>query len=89
MTFPSKVFTYLTAGLMVISSKASGVETVCGSACLYYEEETPQSLAAAMKEVIEHFSAVRQKLNVTAIYERYSMEATVPRLKRLLNAIGW
>ena len=89
VTFPSKVFTYLSAGLLVISSKACGVEAVCGNACLYFEEETPQSLAAAMKEVIEHFSAVRQKLDRSAICERYSLEATTVRMKRLLNAIGW
>jgi glycosyltransferase involved in cell wall biosynthesis len=88
VTFPSKVFTYLTAGLMVISSKASGVEAVCGNACLYYEEETPQSLAAVMQEVIEHFSAVRQKLDRTAICGRYSPAATTMRVRRLLKAMG-
>ena len=88
VTFPSKVFTYLSAGLLVISSKACGVEPVCGNACLYYEEETPQSLAAAVKEVIEHFPAVREKLDLSEVYERYSFEATTVRLKRLLNVIG-
>ncbi|MGD0351475.1 MAG: glycosyltransferase [Verrucomicrobiota bacterium] len=89
VTFPSKVFTYLTAGLMIISTKASGVETVCGNACLYYEEETPQSLAAVMKEVIEHFSAIRQKLDRSPICSRYSPEATTVRLQHWLKAIGW
>jgi glycosyltransferase involved in cell wall biosynthesis len=88
VTFPSKVFTYLSAGLLVISSKAGCVEQICGNACWYYEEETPQSLGAAMKEVIEHFPAVREKLDLSEVYERYSVEATTVRLKRLLNAIG-
>ncbi len=89
VTFPSKVFTYLAAGLMVISSKASGVELVCGNACLYYEEETPQSLAAVMKEVIEHFSTVRQELDRSMTCKRYSLEATTLRLQRWLKAIDW
>ncbi len=89
MTFPTKTFTYLSAGLLVISSKASSVEPVCGNACLYYNEETPQSLAAAMKEVIEHFPSVRQRLNPSEVCKRYSVEATVLRLKHLLNAIKW
>jgi glycosyltransferase involved in cell wall biosynthesis len=88
VTFPSKVFTYLSAGLLVISSKASAMEQICGNACLYYDEETPQSLAAAMREVIEHFSAVRQNLDRSVICQRYSLEATTVRVKRLLNAVG-
>jgi glycosyltransferase involved in cell wall biosynthesis len=89
VTFPSKVFTYLAAGLLVVSSRASGVEAVCGAACLYYAEETPASLAAALKTVIENFSAVRQKLDVSAVFERYTPEATTLRVKRLLLAAGF
>jgi glycosyltransferase involved in cell wall biosynthesis len=88
VTFPSKVFTYLSTGLLVISSRAGCVEQICGNACFYYEEETPQSLAAAMKEVIEHFSAIRQKLNLSAVHKRYSFEATAARVRRMLQTIG-
>jgi glycosyltransferase involved in cell wall biosynthesis len=88
VTFPSKVFTYLSAGLLVISSKAGCVEQICGNACFYYEGETPQALAAAMKEVIEHFPAVRQKLNLAAVHERYSFEATAMRLRQMFKTIG-
>jgi glycosyltransferase involved in cell wall biosynthesis len=87
VTFPSKVFTYSSAGLPIISSKAGGVDQICGNACFYYENETPQSLAAAMTEMIEHFSAVRQKLDRSVVCERYSLEATTARLRRLLQAI--
>jgi glycosyltransferase involved in cell wall biosynthesis len=88
VTFPSKVFTYLSAGLLVISSKAGAVEQLCKNACFYYEEETPQSLAAAMKEVIEHFAAVRQKLNPSALCERYSLQAAATRIQQMLKTIG-
>jgi glycosyltransferase involved in cell wall biosynthesis len=87
-TFPSKVFTYLSAGLLVISSKAGGMEQVCGNACFYYEEETPQALAAAMKEVIENFAAVRRKLNPSIVCKNYSLEATIARIQQMLKTIG-
>ena len=89
VTFPSKVFTYLSVGLMVISSNASCVEQICGNACFYYEGETPQALAGAMQAVIENFQEVRQKLDLSVVCERYSPEATAERLKRLLKTIGW
>ena len=88
VTFPSKVFTYLSAGLLVISSRAGCVEQVCGDACFYYSGETPQALAAAMKEVIGHFAAVRQRLNPSAVRERYSLAATATRLRRMFKTIG-
>jgi glycosyltransferase involved in cell wall biosynthesis len=88
VTFPSKVFTYLSAGLLVISSQAGCVEQICGNACAYYEGETPQALAAAMKEAIESFSSFRQKLNLAAVHERYSFEATAARLRQMFKTIG-
>lgn len=87
VTFPSKVFTYLAAGLLVISSKAGAVEEICGNACFYYAEEAPQSLAGAMKEVMADFSGVRQKLDLASVSGRYSIEATTARLRLLLKAI--
>jgi glycosyltransferase involved in cell wall biosynthesis len=89
VTFPSKVFTYLSAGLLVISSQASAVPQLCANAFFYYEQETPQALAGAMQAVIENFHDVRQKLDLSVVCERYSPEATTVRMKRLLKAIGW
>jgi hypothetical protein len=88
VTFPSKIFTYLSAGLLVISSKAGAVEEFCGNACLYYEGETPQSLAGAMKAVMADFSTARQKLDLTAVSDRYSITATTERLRRMLRVFG-
>lgn len=88
VTFPSKVFSYLSAGLLVISSKAGCVEEICGKACFYYEDETPRSLADAMKAVIADFPGVRQQLDLTAVSGQYSFEATTARVRRMLQTIG-
>jgi glycosyltransferase involved in cell wall biosynthesis len=87
-TFPSKVFTYFSAGLQVISSKAGCVEQICGNACFYYEGETPEALAAAMKEMIENYAAVRWKLNPSALCASYSFPAAALRLRQMLKTIG-
>lgn len=41
-----------------------------------------------MKEVIGHFAAVRQRLNPSAVRERYSLAATATRLRRMFKTIG-
>ena len=89
VTFPSKIFTYLSAGLMVISSKAGAVETLCGRACLYYDDESAQSLADAMKTVLANFPAARQGDALAEISSRYSTAATTARLQKLLRAVGF
>jgi glycosyltransferase involved in cell wall biosynthesis len=88
VTFPSKVFTYLSAGLLVISSRASAVEELCGHACLYYAQETPQALADAMKKVLSDFPAARRQVDLAIVSDRYSATATTARLQRLLQTIG-
>jgi glycosyltransferase involved in cell wall biosynthesis len=88
VTFPSKVFAYLSSGLLVLSSKASAVERVCGNACVYYQTETPQALAGVMKELISNYSAIRQRLDLTEVLTRYSIEGTAARLKHFASGLG-
>jgi glycosyltransferase involved in cell wall biosynthesis len=84
VTFPSKIFTYLSAELVIISSRASRVDKVCGSACIYYDGDDPKSLAAAMTETIHNFEGVRKRLELDGIRQRYSIEGTAARLRPLL-----
>ncbi len=86
-TFPSKVFTYLSAGLFVISSRASSVPEICGRACLYYEEEHPRSLAAAMSQAISGFDDLAKRCDVREVTNNYSVERTAARLRALLCPI--
>jgi glycosyltransferase involved in cell wall biosynthesis len=88
VTFPSKIFTYLSAGLLVISSKSGCVESICRDGCLYYEEETPRSLAAVMTAVIADSSAARKKVNPATVSDRFSFEALSARIRKMFQQIG-
>lgn len=85
VTFPSKVFNYLSAGLLVISSRASEVPTICGEACRYYDAETPSSLARAITSVLEDKSVFSDLIARQSAVEKYSVDGTVVRLQEWLR----
>jgi glycosyltransferase involved in cell wall biosynthesis len=89
VTFPSKIFTYFGAGLVVLSSRASEMPSVCGEACLYYDEESPASLAQAMQQLMENFTVIqKQAIQRSTIMERYSFVRTSERLQSLFEKAG-
>jgi len=88
VTFPSKIFSYLSAGVAVISSRASEVPAICGKACRYYDGDNPKALAHVMIEAIEDFKRFRQEIQESDVTTRYSMESTAARLKPLLAKAG-
>jgi glycosyltransferase involved in cell wall biosynthesis len=89
VTFPSKIFTYLSAGLVVLSSSASGVPAVCGDACVYYDAETPTSLAQAMQRLMENFATIQKRaIKTSTILEEYSFPGTSKRLRNLFEKAG-
>lgn len=53
VTFPSKLFSYFSAGLEVISTEASEARSLLGDACQYLSEETPMALARCFEERIK------------------------------------
>jgi glycosyltransferase involved in cell wall biosynthesis len=85
VTFPSKIFTYLSKGLAVLSSRASAVPSVCGDACIYYDEEAPASLAQAMQEVMKTFPAIQETTIKSKIVEKYSLNGTSERIRKLFE----
>ncbi len=89
VTFPSKIFTYLAAGLVVLSSQASDVPSVCADACIYYDEETPASLAQSMRQMMENFPAIRKEtMQRSTLMEKYSFAGTGKRLRESIRE-GW
>jgi glycosyltransferase involved in cell wall biosynthesis len=88
VTFPSKIFSYLSAGLMVLSSAAGAVREICGEACFYFDEETPESLSFAMDAIIRDYSAIRERLEVQEVRDRFSPEGTATRLRQFLESVA-
>jgi glycosyltransferase involved in cell wall biosynthesis len=86
VTFPSKVFTYLSASLVVISSRASEVATICGPACIYYNEDTPEALATVMIRAVKDLPTLRSSLDSSAVETTYSLQGTAVRLTKLLGS---
>ena len=85
VTFPSKLFSYLSAGLLVISSRASEVEAILKKACLYLPQETPEALANLMTRQIplepsqSHFAELDQfSIPSTALRLRAFFKEAVP-----------
>lgn len=87
VTFPSKIFTYLSAGLFVISSRASEVPDICGRACRYYDKDAAPSLAALMIAATQDFYSFRSSFDVADVNARYSLESTAERLRKLITVI--
>jgi glycosyltransferase involved in cell wall biosynthesis len=84
VTFPSKVFTYFSSGLQVLSSRASEVEAVCGRACTYYDGESSHALSTAI-QALPRVAPPEQIEALKALQGRYSIEGTAERLRLLLN----
>lgn len=83
-TFPSKVFSYLSAGLAVVSSRASQVPAICGDACRYYDEESPFSLAEAITRIVVDYPAWAGRATATSAIRQYTIEQTARRLREML-----
>ena len=84
VTFPSKLFSYLSAGLLVISSRASEVEAILGKACLYLTQETPEALAALMGSLIPN----KDKRDALPVLERFTISSTSSRLRSFLQEVA-
>lgn len=85
VTFPSKVFSYLSVGLNVLSTRGSNVPDICGSACLYVDEDTPSSLAMAMERIIKQPEL--RRADTGEICRRFSLSGTADRLADFFDKI--
>ncbi|NBS54668.1 glycosyltransferase family 1 protein [bacterium] len=83
VTFPSKIFSYLSAGLEVISTEASGVKDLLGEDCIYLSEENPRALAAIMADRARF---LRPQTAPTAV-GNFSIPSTAVRLKAFFQEV--
>lgn len=90
VTFPSKLFTYLSAGLLVISSRASGVSQILGAAASYYDGDSPAALGRALREMLSDFDSTRRKgmTSFVQVQERFSVVSTSERIRTAFVAAG-
>ena len=84
VTFPSKTFDYLNAGLRLISTKAAGVEFVMGPAAIYLEEESSIGLGLAVERAMFELQTDYAP-RLEALESDYSLSGTVRRLSRLFK----
>jgi len=83
VTFPSKLFTYLSAGLGVISIEASCVRSILGHACEYLKAETPEALGYCMARLI---TCRTNTLSPTCL-DNFSPPVLSDRLKEFFHLI--
>lgn len=83
VTFPSKLFAYLSADLLIISSEASNVRDILGDICIYYQKNDPASLASAMIQVARDYPIFlnRDQRN------QFSVESTTDRLRSFFREV--
>lgn len=86
VTYPSKTFDYMNAGLRIVTTKAAQVESILGDSALYVDEETKEGLAVGIRRAIEKADSHQSPENAAAM-DAYTYRGTVERLKRLLGAI--
>ena len=84
VTYPSKTFDYMNAGLGVVSSRAARVDEVLGNSAVYLPAETTCGLAEAIEAACR---GIRQGQDASAKpLVRFSFDGTVNRLRELFAA---
>ena len=87
--FPSKMLEYCATGRPVVSGELAKLDETFNSHITYFHEETPQSLAAAIEDVIINYEEkVKNALELQKIVlSRYTIEGTSERIKEMLDNI--
>ena len=88
--FPSKMLEYCATGRPVVSGELAKLDEEFNSHITYFNEETPQSLAKAIEEVIEHYDEkVVKALELQRIVlSKYTIEGTSQRIGEMLEGIN-
>ncbi|KAB2637960.1 MAG: glycosyltransferase family 4 protein [Verrucomicrobia bacterium] len=87
VTYPSKTFDYLNAGLRVLSTKAAGVEQILGSSAIYLRNESPAGLAEAVHIAIQQPDTTAL-LGTRSSIENYTLAGTVLRMAKLFRSVS-
>ena len=81
VTYPSKTFDYVNAGLRVLSTRAAGVEEVMTNAAIYLQTDTVEGLGILIHRAIQEIHATNG-VEIASALEGYSFDGTVKRLAK-------
>lgn len=84
VTYPSKTFDYMNAGIRVISTRAARVEDVLGEAAIYLTTESIKGLADAIQGSCRNI-AEAGRYQIASIMANYSFDGTVRSIRNLLT----
>jgi hypothetical protein len=85
VTYPSKTFDYLNAGLRLISTRAAGVTEVLAAAAVYLDEETSATLAHTINQAAKSLRN-EEATGMDTIGWSFTYKGTVKRLSVLLQS---
>lgn len=85
VTFPSKTFDYMNAGLRLVSTRAARVEEVLGGTAIYLATENIDGLAGAIHRASITVASFDGGMTLSSM-ENYSLAGTIRRLRELLDS---
>ena len=87
--FPSKMLEYCATGRPVVSSELAKLDEEFNRHITYFTEETPESIAQAIEEVIDNYDEkVKQAIHLQeVVLSRYTIEGTSHRINKMLQNI--
>lgn len=87
VTYPSKTFDYLNAGLRVISTRAAGVPDVLGKVAMYLATEDVEGLSVAIRNAISSGESPSDLSCHIHSLDHLTFDGSVARLRKLLECL--